>query len=149
MYLLLMARDVIVLMRANPFRGPLEDVGPENRDFFWALKWQRAKRVPFGTKKGRVLLQLCRYWYMGGRVPSDDTNTEPYYDNFGGLSLTIGLLLGLYSRGREVFGGYPFSFLLSSLFFYCKARRRKVSLKERESAQKKGFLIKGECTEMK
>jgi hypothetical protein len=31
-----MARDVIILMRANPFRGPLERVGPENRDF-WAL----------------------------------------------------------------------------------------------------------------
>ncbi len=28
-----MARDVIILMRANPFRGPLEGVGPENRDF--------------------------------------------------------------------------------------------------------------------
>ncbi len=34
-----MAWDVvIILMRANPFRGPLEGVGPENRDFFEALK---------------------------------------------------------------------------------------------------------------
>jgi hypothetical protein len=28
-----MARDVMILMRANPFRGPLEGAGPENRDF--------------------------------------------------------------------------------------------------------------------
>ncbi len=27
-----MARDVMILKRANPFRGPLEGVGPENRD---------------------------------------------------------------------------------------------------------------------
>ncbi len=41
-----MARYVLILMRANPFRGPLEVGGPENRDFFWALKGQQAKRVP-------------------------------------------------------------------------------------------------------
>jgi hypothetical protein len=29
-----MARDVIISMGENPFRGPLEGVGPENRDFF-------------------------------------------------------------------------------------------------------------------
>ena len=29
-----MARDVMNLMGANPFRGPLEGVGPKNRDFF-------------------------------------------------------------------------------------------------------------------
>jgi hypothetical protein len=28
-----MARDVMILMQANPFQGPLEGVGPENRDF--------------------------------------------------------------------------------------------------------------------
>jgi hypothetical protein len=28
-----MARDVMILMRAIPFRGPLEGVGPESRDF--------------------------------------------------------------------------------------------------------------------
>jgi hypothetical protein len=59
--------------------------------------------------------------------------------------LTAGLLLGLYSRGR---GGVSFFLFVIISFFHCKARRRKVSLKERESAQKKGFLIKGECTEM-
>ncbi len=32
-----MARDVIILMRANLFRGPLEGVGLENRDFFGSL----------------------------------------------------------------------------------------------------------------
>jgi hypothetical protein len=29
-----MARDVMVLKGANPFRRPLEGVRPENRDFF-------------------------------------------------------------------------------------------------------------------
>jgi hypothetical protein len=29
-----MARDVMILMRENPFRGPLAGVGPGNRDFF-------------------------------------------------------------------------------------------------------------------
>jgi hypothetical protein len=28
------ARDIMILMRANPLHGPLEGVGPENRDFF-------------------------------------------------------------------------------------------------------------------
>ncbi len=28
-----MARDVMILMRANPLQGSLEWVGPENRDF--------------------------------------------------------------------------------------------------------------------
>jgi hypothetical protein len=27
----------MILMRANPFRGPEEGVGPENRDFFGPL----------------------------------------------------------------------------------------------------------------
>jgi hypothetical protein len=30
----IMARDVMILMRANPMLGPLEGVGPENLDFF-------------------------------------------------------------------------------------------------------------------
>jgi hypothetical protein len=29
-----LARDVMIFIRANTFRGPLEEVGPENRDFF-------------------------------------------------------------------------------------------------------------------
>jgi hypothetical protein len=29
-----MARDVMLLMVTNPFREPLEGVGPEDRDFF-------------------------------------------------------------------------------------------------------------------
>ncbi len=29
-----MARDVMILMVTNPFREPLEGVGPENGDFF-------------------------------------------------------------------------------------------------------------------
>jgi hypothetical protein len=28
------ARDVMILMRENPFRGPWEGVGPVNEDFF-------------------------------------------------------------------------------------------------------------------
>jgi hypothetical protein len=33
-----MVRDVMIFMLATPFRGPLERVGPENLDFFWAQK---------------------------------------------------------------------------------------------------------------
>jgi hypothetical protein len=29
-----MTQDVMILMRANLFRGPLKEVGPENRDIF-------------------------------------------------------------------------------------------------------------------
>ncbi len=29
-----MARNIMILMRENPFRVPLEGVGPKNRDFF-------------------------------------------------------------------------------------------------------------------
>ncbi len=32
-----MVRDVMILMRANPFRGPSEGAGPENLDFFWDI----------------------------------------------------------------------------------------------------------------
>jgi hypothetical protein len=33
-----MAQEVTILMGTNPLLGPLEGVGPENRDFFVALK---------------------------------------------------------------------------------------------------------------
>jgi hypothetical protein len=39
-----MAWDVMILMRENPLRGPLEGVGPENRDFFGDLKWAGQNR---------------------------------------------------------------------------------------------------------
>jgi hypothetical protein len=32
--LVYMAQDVMILMQANQFQGPLEGVGTENRDFF-------------------------------------------------------------------------------------------------------------------
>jgi hypothetical protein len=43
-----MARDVMILRRANPFWRPLEGVGPKKSVLFLALKWQRAKLVTFG-----------------------------------------------------------------------------------------------------
>ena len=30
---MILMRDIMILMRENPFRGPLEGVSPENRDF--------------------------------------------------------------------------------------------------------------------
>ena len=36
-----MERDVMSFMQANTLQGPLEGVGTENRDFFWALEWLR------------------------------------------------------------------------------------------------------------
>jgi hypothetical protein len=45
-----MARYIMVLRGATSLRGPLEGVGPENRDFF-GPEMARAKLVPFGPKK--------------------------------------------------------------------------------------------------
>jgi hypothetical protein len=33
-----MAQDVMILMQENPFWGPMEGMGPKNRDFFWPKK---------------------------------------------------------------------------------------------------------------
>ncbi len=41
-----MGLNVWIWMGGNPFLGLL-GVGPGSRDF-WAIKWQRAQRVPFG-----------------------------------------------------------------------------------------------------
>ncbi len=43
-----MARDEIIFIRANPFRG-----WAWKSRLFWALKWQRANWVPLGPKKSR------------------------------------------------------------------------------------------------
>jgi hypothetical protein len=52
MYLLFLSRYVMVLRSATSLRGALEGVGPENRDFFWALKWhERASAI--WTQKSR------------------------------------------------------------------------------------------------
>ncbi len=50
----------MILMGENPFRGPLKGVGPESR-LFLALKWQRAKQVPFGIKKSRKQVHWSFY----------------------------------------------------------------------------------------
>ncbi len=44
-------------------QGSLEGVGPKNRDF-WALKWQLAKRMPFGPKEVefRAITMACMVW---------------------------------------------------------------------------------------
>jgi hypothetical protein len=43
--------DLIILMRANPLLGPLEEVGLENLDFFWP-KWHSFRSLPLqGPKK--------------------------------------------------------------------------------------------------
>jgi hypothetical protein len=45
-----MARDVLILMRANPFRGPLEGVGPENIDFFGPRNGNERSEYHLGLK---------------------------------------------------------------------------------------------------
>ncbi len=47
-----MVRDKMILMWANPFRGPLEGVGPENRDF---LGPENAKDMPSVIKKINIV----------------------------------------------------------------------------------------------
>ncbi len=41
----------MILMWIDAFRGPLEGGEPWKLRLFWALKWQRVKRVPFWLKK--------------------------------------------------------------------------------------------------
>ncbi len=52
-----MGRDVMILMRENPFRGPLEGAGLKIETFLVPMKGQKAKRVPFGSKKVPTLLK--------------------------------------------------------------------------------------------
>ncbi len=51
MYLLLMARDLMNLMRATSITKAIGRGGPWKSRLFGALTWQRAKRVPFGPQK--------------------------------------------------------------------------------------------------
>jgi hypothetical protein len=46
-----MARYVMILRGATSLQGALEGVGPENRDFFWALKWHERSECHLGPKK--------------------------------------------------------------------------------------------------
>jgi hypothetical protein len=56
-----MARDVMILMWANPLQGPLEGVGPENGNFL-GLEMGQAKRVPFGPKKVSIFMAHPFEW---------------------------------------------------------------------------------------
>jgi hypothetical protein len=42
-----MARDVMIFMRENLFRGPLEGVGSENRDFLGLIKSKKPPKVQY------------------------------------------------------------------------------------------------------
>jgi hypothetical protein len=61
----------MVLMRVKTFRGPLDGVGPENRDFFgpfMPLKWQRAKQVHaicVCSQFSRLLSSNIIFWGVG------------------------------------------------------------------------------------
>ncbi len=71
-----------MILRRVPSKVPLEGVGPENWDFlgpematlkietFWALKWQQAKRVPFGLKKCSFLCTFKSQIYKENVVGS-------------------------------------------------------------------------------
>jgi hypothetical protein len=49
-----MAGDVMILMRANTFRGPLEGVDPENRDFFGPGNGSERSECHLGPTKSTV-----------------------------------------------------------------------------------------------
>jgi hypothetical protein len=60
-----MVRDVVILRRANPFRGRFEGVGPESRDICGPREIARAvRRVRFGAHRCRDFqgppLQIAR-----------------------------------------------------------------------------------------
>jgi hypothetical protein len=45
-----MARNLMIVMGATSFTMAIGRCGPGKSRLFWARKWQRVKRVPFGTK---------------------------------------------------------------------------------------------------
>jgi hypothetical protein len=54
MYLFYAAWDVMILMRANPLQGPLEGVGPENRDFLGPETATRKANVIWAQKRTSI-----------------------------------------------------------------------------------------------
>ncbi len=50
----------MILMRANPFPGPLEGVDPENLNFLGSLKQQRAS--PIWAQKVEILKAHLFQW---------------------------------------------------------------------------------------
>ncbi len=50
-----MARDVMILMRANPLQGPLKGRVPENRDFFGPWNGNEESECHLGPKKPRYI----------------------------------------------------------------------------------------------
>ncbi len=50
------ARDVMILMRENQFRGPLKGLGPENRDFFGPWNGNNRSECHLGSKKTAIFL---------------------------------------------------------------------------------------------
>jgi hypothetical protein len=54
-----MAWDVKILMRANPFRGQLEGVGPENQDFL-GPEMAKGEASPF--VKSKALYKKQVHW---------------------------------------------------------------------------------------
>ncbi len=51
----------MILMWANPLQGPLEGLGPDNGNFFGALKWDKRSEWHLGPKKSR----------FSGSIPSN------------------------------------------------------------------------------
>jgi len=49
-----MAGDIMILMQTNPLSRTIGRSRPWKSRLFWALKWQLAKRVPFGSKKVKI-----------------------------------------------------------------------------------------------
>ncbi len=77
-----MAGEVMNLMRANPLKRPFKEGGLWNTRLFWALKWQRAKWVPFGPKKSRfsgspLLTARARIFKLLRRKAGRYDNTLP------------------------------------------------------------------------
>jgi hypothetical protein len=49
----------MILMWATSISRAIEKGGPWKSNLVWALKWPRAKRLPFGPTEVEILLQIC------------------------------------------------------------------------------------------
>ncbi len=102
-----MAREVMILIQANPLKGP------ENRDFL-GLKWQRWQRVPFGPKmKSKAQRKKNRYignfTYMGFTRCHFRAQKSL---NSHGPPLPMALVMDLPQSRRGWFGTVPSVFTL-------------------------------------
>jgi hypothetical protein len=72
-----MARDIMILMCGHsPFKRAIERGWVLKLRLFWALKWQQAKRVTFGSKKSRFQSHILSNGQSNGLPASQSLKVD-------------------------------------------------------------------------